>query len=291
MNNLVDYLLKLSMTSRPLLWFTHFILFTYGGLQSNAFHLNSLQFILGLLILSLPFSLFIYAINDYYDLKTDLLNSRKGGIFGEKHDASSLKGLRVWGFAGLALSLALTSFLGMDVLLIVIFLSLILYSYSALPLRFKSIPIIDALTGGGLYAYLIVVIGYFAFAGSEAQFADIFKPPFIFFGLFGLAGHLMGAVLDVEPDRRANIGTSAVVFGINKIVSFCIVVFLICLYLARSNWLFVFFMSVSIVICSFYYSAKWRRSLFLPTLIAYLSLVFFAITIFLYFIAPGLLRI
>lgn len=279
------------MTSRPLLWFTHFTLFTYGGLQSNAFHLNSLQFILGLLILSLPFSLFIYAINDYYDLKTDLLNPRKGGIFGEKHGILTIKYLKIWGFTGLAISLILAIFLGIHALIVMIILSLILYSYSALPLRFKSIPVIDTLTGGGLYSYLIVAIGYFAFAGSEAQVIDILKPPFIFFGLFGLAGHLMGAVLDVEPDRKNNARTSVVIFGINKIVSFCIVVLLICLYLARNNWLFVFFMSVAIVICCFYYSAKWRGSLLLPTLVAYLSLVFFAITILLYFISPNLLKI
>lgn len=287
----MNYFLKLVRTSRPLLWFTHFTLFIYGGIQGYNLNLNSFQFILGLLIFSLPFSLFIYAINDYYDLKTDLLNPRKGAIFGEKHDILTIRCLKIWGFAGLAISLILSIFLGMFVLFVMIILSLILYSYSALPLRFKSVPVIDALTGGGLYSFLIVVIGYFAFAKDQAQFVDILKPPFIFFGLFGLSGHLMGTVLDVKPDRKDNVRTSAVFFGVNKIVSFCIVIFLICLYLVWSSWLFVFFMSVSIAICSFYYSAKWRRSLFLPTLVAYLSLAFFVITILLYFISPNLLRI
>ena len=286
----MDYLLKIVKTSRPLIWVNHFTFFTYGGLQVHNFHLNSFQFTLGLLIFSLPFSLFIYAINDYYDLKTDLLNPRKGAIFGEKHDVSSLKYLKTWGFAGLAVSLILAGFMGIAVLITMIMLSILLYLYSAFPLRLKSVPVLDTLVGGALYSYLIVVIGYLAFAGNQAQFADILKPPFIFFGLFGLGVHLFGAVVDIDPDRKDNIRTSAVFFGINKIVSFCIVVFLICLYLARSSSLFLFFVSISILISCFYYSAKWRKNIFLLTLIAYLSLVFFAITILLYFISPSLLR-
>lgn len=277
-------------TSRPLLWFTHFTLFIYGGLQSNIFHLNSFQFILGLLIFSLPFSLFIYAINDYYDLKTDLLNPRKGAIFGEKHGVLAIKDLKIWGLIGLLVSLILAIFLGTPVLVIFIMLSFVLYFYSALPLRFKSIPILDTLTGGGLYCYLIALLGYFTFAKDQAQILDIFKPQFFFFALFGLAGHLMGAVVDVAPDRKSNVRTSAVFFGINKTVTFCIISFLVCLYLARRNLLLMFFMAVAITICSFYYSEKWRENLFLPNLVAYLSLIFFAITILLYFLSPNLLK-
>lgn len=286
----MDYFLKIIKTSRPLIWVNHFTFFIYGGLQDASFHFNSFQFILGLLIFSLPFSLFIYAINDYYDLKTDLLNPRKGTFFGEKHDPSGLKDLRIWGFAGLAVSLILAIFMGMSALITMIILSILLYSYSALPLRLKSVPVLDTLSGGYLYAYLVVVIGYFSSAGGQAQFIDILKPPFIFFGLFGLAIHLFGAVVDIGPDREDNIKTSAVFFGVNKIVTFCIIIFLICLYLARSSWFFVFFMSFAIVISCFYYSEKWRRSLFFPNLVAYMSLVFLAITILLYLINPNLLR-
>ncbi len=288
----MGYFLKLVRTSRPIFWFSHFTLFIYGGLQSNSFHLNSFKFILGVLILSLPFSLFIYAINDYYDIKTDLFNPRKGTIFGEKHDAVNVKALRIWGFTGLAFSLILAGFLGMYVLIMMIVLSLILYSYSALPLRFKSVPIIDALTGGGLYSYLLMVIGYFAFAGSGAKIINIFLAPFILFFLFGLASQLTGSLIDEKPDRKDNINTSVVFFGANKIVSLCLVILLTCLYLAQSNWLFAGFISIFIVSCIFSYSVKWRRNFFLQTLGgAYFPLAFFAITILLYLIDPGLLKI
>jgi len=286
----MDYLLKIVKTSRPLIWVSHFTFFFYGGFQAQNFQINSFQFILGLLTFSLPFSLFIYAINDYYDLKTDLLNPRKGTIFGEKHNASNLKYLKPWGFAGLTATLILASFMGINVVIATFALSIMLYLYSAFPLRLKSIPILDTLVGGALYSYSIVTIGYLAFAGNQAQFIDLIKPTFIFFGLIGIAGHLFGTVADINPDRKDNIKTSAVFFGVNKVLSFCILVFLICMYVARNNWLFVIFMLISILICCFYYYEKWRRSLFLPNLVAYLSLVFFAVTILLYFIHPSLLR-
>jgi len=286
----VNYFLKLIRTSRPLLWFTHFTLFTYGGLQSHSFQLNSFQFIWGLLIFSLPFSLFVYAINDYYDLRTDLLNSRKGTIFGEKHKGWTIKNLRIWGFAGLVITLILTQFMSIYVSITMLILCCILYAYSALPLRLKSVPIIDAFVGGFLYSYLITIIGYFFFVENEGGAISVFKSQFIFFGLFGLAGHLMGAVLDEEPDRKDNIRTSVVSFGINRVITFCLVILLISLYLARGSLLFIFFMSISIAICSLCYSDKWRKSFFSQKFVAYLSLIFFAITIILYFVKPTLLR-
>lgn len=287
----MDYFLKIIKTSRPFFWFSHFTLFIFGGLQSHTFHFNSFQFILGALILSLPFSLFVYAINDYYDLKTDLLNPRKGTIFGEKHDVSSFKDVKMWGFFGLAVSLLLASFMGIPALITMIVLSLILYSYSALPLRLKSVPIMDALAGGGLYSYLIMVIGYFAFAGNEIEIGKIVQPPFILFALFGLASQLTGSLIDEEPDKKDNINTSVVLFGAKKIVSVCLVILLTCLYLARNNWLFVCFISIFIASCIFSYSKKWRRNFVLQTWGgAYFPIGFFAITILLYFINPNLLR-
>lgn len=245
-----------------------------------------------MLVLSLPFSLFVYAINDYYDLKTDLLNPRKGTIFGEKHDASTIRDLRAWGLVGSIASLIMAYFINMPALLTMTILSLILYSYSAFPLRLKSIPIIDAIAGGGLYSYLIMVFGYFTFAGSQAQINHIFLPTFILFALFGLASQFTGSLIDEVPDRKANINTSVVFFGAGKIVSICLIILFVCLYLARNNWLFVSFISLFIISCLFSYSKKWRRNFFLQALGgAYFPPAFFLVTMLLYFIAPNLLKI
>lgn len=239
----MSYLLKVIKTSRPLFWFTHFTLLIYGGLQTSSFHLNSVPFFVEILIFSLPFSLFVFAINDYYDEKTDQLNLRKASIFGEKHDKRVLKNLIKWGISGLLVSLFLVSFLGLAPLFILIILSFLLYFYSAKPIRFKSIPIMDAITGGGLYFYLTALFGYLIFAQNRENL-NLINTPLLLFAFLGIVGQLMGTVLDQEPDQKDNIETSAVFFGINKVISFCLMILLVCLYLVRTNFIILSFLTL-----------------------------------------------
>ena len=288
----MNYLAKLIKTSRPLFWFTHFTLLIFGGLQSQTFHLGNFPFALSLIIFSLPLSLYVYVINDSYDLDTDLLNPRKGTIFGNKHDRPAINNLKICGFIGLAVSLLLAGLIGSLSIVAIIILSIAAYLYSAPPIRLKSIPVIDAIVGGGLYFYTVMVVGYLASAGNIAKIADIFLRPFILVALLGLFGQLMGSVLDVEPDKKSGIRTSAVFFGTGKVISFCLLVLFSCLYLVRNNWVFMLFIAALIAICPFAYSAKWRQNFLLQVFGgAFIPLAFFITTIILYIANPNLLRI
>ena len=288
----MGYVSKIIKTSRPLLWFTHFTLLIYGGIQSSSFSFYKPQFILSILVFSLPFSLFIYAINDFYDLKSDLINPRKGTIFGEKHSDETTKYLQAWGYVGLGLTLLAAYFIGLSVLVVVALLSILLFFYSSSNLHLKSVPIVDAIVGGGLYFYLTMVAGYFVFEGNQLTVASILLPPFILVALIGIVGQLMGTVLDEEPDRKSRINTAAVFFGSNRIISLCLLILLFCLYLSRNNWIFVSFISVLLATCTLGYLPKWRQSFLLQIIGgAFLPLTFFVALVVLYVVNPNLLKI
>ncbi len=290
-NQNMTYFIKLVKTSRPLLWFGHFTLLIYGALANGSFRFVSVRFFVLLLLFSLPYSLFIYAINDYYDLKTDFLNARKGGVFGEKHNKKEVGQLLRWGWGGLVCSLLVGSWLGVKVLIVFIILSAVLYSYSARPIRLKSVPVLDMIFGGALYTYLIMVIGYFTFLSNNNIYL-IFTSPFVLFALLGLVLQAMGTVLDVVPDSKDNIQTSAIFFGVNIVTTFCLLILGIGMFLARHNILFVFFIGVLMGFCSLAYSKKLRESYVVQSLGgAMLPLIFFIFTIILYFINPAWLRI
>ncbi len=289
---LMGYVSKIIRTSRPLFWFTHFTLLIFGGLQSTSFSFYKPQLILIILVFSLPFSLFIYAINDFYDLKSDLLNPRKGTIFGERHSNKTAKYLQTWGYTGLVVSLLAAYFISPMVLTLLVLLSVLLFFYSSATPHFKSIPLVDAVVGGGLYFYLTMVVGYFVFEGNQANVVSTLVPAFMLVALVGLAGHLMGTVLDEEPDRKAETNTSAVFFGVNKVTLLCQLILIFCLYLSRNNWIFLLFISAFITICTLGYSPKYRDN-FLLQLIggAFIPLTFFIALLILYVVNPNLLKI
>lgn len=231
-------------------------------------------------------------MNDFYDYKSDLHNPRKGTVFGEKHDNLMVKPLRLWGFAGLFISLVIALFVSYFAVLVIIILSVIPYLYSAFPLRLKSVPIIDSLLGGALYFYLIAVAGYFIFYNQGLDLSKVIKPAFILVALVGLVGHLMGTVLDEESDRKDGTNTSAVFFGAVKVISMCILVLLICLYLARFNWVFVSFLSALMVVCFLGYLKKLRHNRPLQLFgAAFIPIAFFVTTIVLLIFNQNLLKI
>jgi len=90
-------------------------------------------------------------------------------------------------------------------ILFLIFLSLS-YFYSARPLRFKSIPILDFSSN-----MLYIMPGIFAYYLAGGQLPPLLL---VLAGYFHIAAmHLFSAVPDIECDRRAGIRTTAVVLG------------------------------------------------------------------------------
>ena len=80
--NLKDKLILLLKTSRPIFWIVQPLVFLISLFISGA-ALSSLS-IIQLILLSFPYCIFLYGINDVYDYESDKLNPRKGLVEGIK---------------------------------------------------------------------------------------------------------------------------------------------------------------------------------------------------------------
>ncbi len=284
--------IKILRTSRPPVWICHWCLLFYGGLQNPSFNPLDYKFLITLFVFSLPFSLCVYAFNDYYDRESDSLNPRKTSLFGERHTTKTIKRLKTWSFAGFGISIFLMSFVNVYALLGLVLLVIGSILYSSSVTRFKSIPIVDAIAGGGCYFYLTTVTGFLVFLNGRLQIADIIQPAFIVLTLVGIVGQSMAIVADEKPDKAQHINTSSVLFGSNAVITVCITLLGICLYLVRTNMIFSGFILVLAFLCSLFYWGAWRTNKYMQVSGGfYFPFIFLLVSVLLYFINPGLLAL
>lgn len=228
---------KIIKASRPLYWLAHFCAFTFGTLSVPNPTFDLYSYFFPLILIAVPYSLFIYAINDYYDAISDAHNPRKGSMFGEKkHDPVFYKKLPLLtgiGFSITYLGLLIYSF---DIIITLLLLSFCVFYYSSPPLRFKSIPFVDGITGGALYTGLTALIGYFA---QGYHFSDLslttIPIPIIIMALLGWIYQAMGAVVDEILDRIQGIKTGPVVFGPKTWTAITLVITITVAFLIRGN--------------------------------------------------------
>jgi 4-hydroxybenzoate polyprenyltransferase len=155
-----------------------------------------------------PFGLFIYGWNDLMDAEVDRLNPRKGGfLFGPKGTDEELRRLP-WSIA--LVHLPLLCYLGLAVDRRFFGWYLVLAATTALynlpRLGFKNWPVLDVLNQAG---YLLV----FTFS-SWINGAPLLSGSAMAFGvMFAMHSHLLGEIMDLEPDRQAGRRTTAVWLG------------------------------------------------------------------------------
>ncbi len=158
-------------------------------------------------------NVFIYGINDLKDEETDALNPKKvekENLLEHSDRSRLIMALALVTFISLLLLLTQT-FEERLVFLTFLFLS---YFYSAPPLRFKGVPVLD-FSSNMLYI-MPGVFGYLLAAGA--------LPPgvLVLAGFFHVAAmHLFSAVPDIEYDSAAGIRTSAVLFGHDASLMIC----------------------------------------------------------------------
>ncbi|MCK5474516.1 MAG: hypothetical protein KAI53_03860, partial [Candidatus Aenigmarchaeota archaeon] len=140
-------LLKLS---RPAFWSIPLLVFLLGLTYADA-KLTYLA-VVQLLLLSLPFSVFLYGINDIYDYESDKLNPRKKGVQGIKLKQKYHSFIKKFSFFVILLllfsSIITLNFSNIIGMIILLFFS---YHYSAHPLRFKVKPPMDSFSNGMIY--------------------------------------------------------------------------------------------------------------------------------------------
>ncbi len=176
-----------------------------------------LEDILCVVFFLLPYNLLVYGINDIYDYETDIKNPRKASIEGAILP-KKLHKLMLWVSTGCAL-IFFPGFLRSNVLFLsylsAIFLAI---AYSVPPIRTKIKPGLDSITSS-LHFVLPAMIG-FLWGGGEG----IIRIEFLSFFFWGIASHMLGALPDIIPDKKAGMKTIATVLGETK-TSFAIFCF------------------------------------------------------------------
>jgi 4-hydroxybenzoate polyprenyltransferase len=181
-----------------------FYLLPLGGMNVFA----AFPFWLGLLYVAFPMGLFIYGWNDLMDTDTDRLNSRKGTyLFGARPTDAELKWLP-WAIVIVQIPFfaAFLWLLGVKALVLLGALIAFSWLYNGYPFSFKNRPGLDLLNQTG---YLLVfMLSSWLNDAPQAPWAT-----YVFGALFAMHSHLLGAMMDIEPDQAAGRHTTANALG------------------------------------------------------------------------------
>ena len=194
--------------SRPGFWLT--TLWFYLMPHEGRFALDNGTFWLGLLYITLPLGMLIYAGNDLSDAETDRLNPRKDSfLFGARPTPDQLFELPWRIFLIQVPFVALfTAMMGFKALLWFAVLVLGSALYNRKGGGAKDFPIADLLFQCG---YLLVfVLSDWTRDGFSAW------PIYAFGWVFAMHSHAFGQIMDIEPDARAGRRTTAVWLGATR---------------------------------------------------------------------------
>ncbi len=219
-----DKLKLLVEVSRPISWIILPLVFVFGVLMSGAKF--TFLTLLQIALLSFPYNLILYGINDVYDYESDKRNPRKNSIWGLILNPTYAS-LIVNSSIVSAVAIFLSSLLTLNLLnIIVMFTALFLaYAYSAPPLRLKTKPPFDSITNG---AYFIVP---FLLGVSFGRFPSTFLVQMIWATVSVMGLHAFSTIMDYSADKKAGDVTFAVKFGkrtaaaVFFVVSFCALLF------------------------------------------------------------------
>lgn len=160
-----------------------------------------------------PANLFLYGVNDIFDVDIDAENPKKGeGGREVRYTGDGIVVMIVYlaGAVGTLFGFALT----VEGIYALAAFYVLAVEYSAPPLRFKTTPVLDSLSNG-LYV-LPGVVAYIAIAGES--------PPLLAVAggwLWTMGMHTFSAVPDIEPDREAGIDTTATMLGERWTLVYC----------------------------------------------------------------------
>ncbi|MBN1263068.1 MAG: UbiA family prenyltransferase [Candidatus Pacebacteria bacterium] len=273
-------LARIIKTSRPILWLANWTSLIIGVAAAGESKLFCPGFFAAAFLLGFPYALFVYSINDYYDVKSDWLNPRKGTALGPKHETEFVRLLPRLSFLGFITTLVGLLFFGKEVIAVYFVTSLFLYFYSARPIRFKGIPVLDGLIGGGFFLTSGGLLGYLMFGQTISSLLTSF--PIGFFVLFvaGTAIHLVGAALDIEPDKMEGTNTSAVFFGYKTIAVFCISISLLGILVVRQNLFYSLELFLAAVLAALLFFPIIRKSSLLKIVISETVVLFTFLVVF-----------
>jgi 4-hydroxybenzoate polyprenyltransferase len=192
--------------ARPGFWLTAIWFYLLPVAQRPIW--NSFDFWLGVFFISFPFGLLIYGWNDIVDRENDRRNPRKGSfLFGSRGSDEQLRKLP-WVIALVHLPFVIwfTVSLGMQMLVWYAALIAATALYNWPRFGFKNFPAVDVLNQA---AYLLV----FYVSSAVNHVPQLPWQTMLFGVMFAMHSHLLGEVMDLEPDRAAGRRTTALVLG------------------------------------------------------------------------------
>ncbi|HSG32843.1 MAG TPA: UbiA family prenyltransferase [Thermodesulfobacteriota bacterium] len=220
----------------PLVFLTG-LYYSKAGLAS----ISSLE----LVLLSFPYAILLFGINDIYDHQSDLLNPRKSNIpiGGEEKRLIVV----ISGVTAVLMILASALTLNIENIIITSVLLLTSYKYSSGQYRLKEIPVIDSISNGLIFL-LVFALGY--------SFGDtVFNIPLkiYFVALCVAAIHAFGTVVDYEVDKKVGHNTFCVFVGKRFTLLFIFSAFLSAYYFAEIgrnfiNYYFVFCVFLTVIV-------------------------------------------
>ncbi len=201
------FLLKVS---RPGLWFATVWLYLLPTSQQSEIWYSPI-FWLGLIYVCFPLNLLVYGWNDSVDYDTDQLNIRKDSFwFGAKGTQKQLQNL--WKpilVTQLLFYPLLIWFGGWQMIPLLFGMLLVNYLYNLPEKGLRGKPPLE----------LLCQVGYLLIAPLSIYLNQVDHLPFatyLYLFLFAVQSHIMGEVMDIEPDRKSNRKTTATVLGTAK---------------------------------------------------------------------------
>jgi len=201
---------RIFLASRPVSWINTALPFAGGALAAGAGEAVGAWFLPLLLWWGVAYNLYLYGINDLYDLATDRKNPRKGGAEGALLKSGDLPTLRL---VLLSAALAVLPFVctNTPAVWIASVVGLALATAYSAPwlLRARSIPILDSVISAT--HFVIPAIAGLAL-GGDLQHAWI--APLAAFYFWNMGSHVVGALQDVDADRQSRIATVGTLLGV-----------------------------------------------------------------------------
>lgn len=197
-------------TSRPGLWFATIWLYILPTGQIDGIW-TTLPFCIGLFYICFPLNFLVYGWNDIVDFDADKVNPRKDSfLFGAKGTKAQLKNLWI---AILIVQLICLPFLykyaGTHIFWLFGGFILINGLYNLPKHGLRSKPPLELLCQIG---YLLVV----PLSISINNTPPMRMEAYVYLLLFAWQSHLIGEVMDIDPDREAGKKTTATVLGMRN---------------------------------------------------------------------------
>jgi len=219
----MDTLKFIIKISRPRFWFylAGPLMIGFITVRPDIYIFTDPLFYILFLYFLLPANIYLYGINDYFDLKTDLLNPKKEEKEVRLADPNKRKIIKIYAIIFLLVSFVLILFLqnvkAQFFSLLFLFLATF---YSAPPFRFKGKVVLDFISN-----VLYVLPGFVAYSYLSNNWPPISIVLAAYFWAFAM--HLFSAIPDIEFDKKAKLITSAVFLGEKMSLLFCFIFWLI----------------------------------------------------------------